>query len=492
MAKAGKTHEFTGYVATWCVCDHTRKYGTVTVPFEVANEFIVATPYTALTGRGEQRGIVESHCKKIEKEMTEGTYTPTGVSAGMRKKHHPNLKIEPDGMFVLIVDTNDPLAQTDGGHRYEALGRMLKKFTQKAADMTDPEEKAKFTRWVEQIKKTDVTITIYFDGNPQQDFINLQAGRTPDAAHMLSLKMRSDADPVMKLAFDTACVLHQTQGGFQNQIRFDSRGTLPLPISTLCSKGSSDIGTSLIGLARIALNKGGVKQDTLAGYCNLVYNILDGKAKELLEYGKLLTPMAKEGTKGSSTMLIGISTCLAYRVLLAGKTVEESLELLVKAAKATLDNNVKGNLSGPAKRQYLGAFARKYLGDLSVEMHDGLPKDLVTILSCSTFSAIPLPKVVKPPKGAAKPEASTEKPAVEEAEKATEKPAGAKPGKKTAKGVAAKPAKATTPDKSTPPETAKPSTTSRPKKPTTTATAAPPVAANDGEEKMPWEQEILG
>lgn len=502
MAKAKKTQTFTGYTSIWRVCDFTRKYGVVTVPFEVAQEFIVPVPYSALSGKGEQRGIVESHKKKLKKEMANGTFTPCAISAGLRKKQIPNLSIDDDGVFTLVVDTDDPLPLTDGGHRTEGMTELLKEFTQKAKDMTDADEKAKFTRWAQQIKECCVTIIIYFDGNTQSDFLNLQAGRTPDAAHMLSLKMQSDDNPSMKMAFDTARILHQTDGAFKNQIRFDSRGSLPLPISTLCSKGSSDIGTSLIGLARIALHKGGVKQDTLAGYCNLVYGMLEAKGKELLEYGKLLTPMGKEGTKGSSTMLIGISTCLAYRVLIAEKSVEESLELLVKVAKTTLDNNVKGNLSGPAKREYLGGFARKYFSDLKVEMHDGLPKDLLTILSCSTFSAIALPKAAKASKAAAQTPAPTpETPVVPEQSKpVTPEPevSTGKPGKKSGKGAAKENVTtvATVSEQTVSPVQT-PASGSRAKKPTANAAkaaaAAPqPKPAAVEEEKMPWEVEILG
>jgi len=101
-----------------------------------------------------------------------------------------------------------------------------------------------------------VTVTVYFDGDPAQDFVRLQQGRPVDSAHLFSLKVQQQmlGDAAVQAGFQVARLLHKQEGSpLRNLLRFDSRVRLPLPVSTVCSTGASDLGTSLVGLGRIGL-----------------------------------------------------------------------------------------------------------------------------------------------------------------------------------------------------------------------------------------------
>lgn len=399
----------TGSYTKWTLFDVTRSYGTVqSLPFSEASELIMAVGYNGQTGKGQQRELVAAHVRTIEAEMEAGTFTPTPVSAALEKRHAQNLKLNDDGTFSLTVDSRDPLLHTDGGHRFAALTKVVKKLREKL-EAGAGKEKEKFERWLAQAESLPMTVTVYFDGNPAKDFVNLQAGRAVDRSHILAMSIQAKmvADPASKLAFAVAKLLHNHESSpFRDYIKFDSRGSKPLPISTLCAKGASDIATSLIGLAKVGLaDDEGCEASKLANVVTSAYKALqaaeevvkrDGDAG-VLEYGKVLTPMSNEGTKGSSTMLVGLSTCLAYRMSVNGNTIpdDDDLDALVAAAYLTLDVQVKNNFSGPYKRTMLGTFAKEFFLKTDVPKHDDIPVELLRTLSCSAFGVSPLPKVKK-------------------------------------------------------------------------------------------------
>lgn len=405
--------KLSGEFTRWTMFDFSRTYGTVqNLPYSEATEYIMAVRYNGTTGKGQQRELVAAHAKKLKAEMECGTFTPTNVSANCNKRHHGKLALDDaTGRFVLEVDSDDPLIHSDGGHRYEAIGMVvadLEDQIEKAGD--NPEKVEKLKRWLEQAKRLPVTVTVYFDGDPQKDFLNLQLGRPVDAAQMLSMKLqhRMADEPELKLAFEVAKVLAKQPGSpYANSIRFDSRGSAALPISTLCSRGKSDLGTSLVGLGSVGMSADGDKSpEWLAGKIVTAFDAIKADAPDLLEYGKVLTPLCNSGGKGSATMLIGLGTCLAYRMVALGRAdvSADDLEKLVEAAKLTLDEKVNGSFSAQDKRKLLGEFAKVFFSDLTVDKHAGLPVGLLKSLSASTFAVPPLPKEPKPkPKPAPKP-----------------------------------------------------------------------------------------
>lgn len=385
--------KISGNYHVWSLLGHERGFADVTLTYKEAVEYIMPVRYNALTGRGEQRELFEAHVRKLRKEMEDGNYTPTQISAGLRKSHLASLVRQEDGTFELTVDSGDPLPQTDGGHRYEALSRIEKSVRESLKK--DPEN-VELNERLDEILTLPIGVRIYFDGSPQRDFINLQAGRTVDAAHMLSMRIQQRVidDPAFKIAFDVAKILLKADDSpFKGQIRLDSRGINPLPISTLCSKGASDLGTSLVGLAKIGLfaNK---KADWLANIIIDVYRAIATKCPAVLEGGKVLTTIANGGSKGSATMLVGVAVCAAYRLVKLGREwdQEEDANRLCQSVAYALYERVNGRFSGPDKRKLLGDFAKDYFHDCCSGRHDGLPVELLRLLSPSAFGASPLPK----------------------------------------------------------------------------------------------------
>lgn len=398
----------TGTMHTWKMFGHARKFAEVTLSYVEAALLFMPVRYSALSGKGEQREINENHARKLQREMEQGNYTPVPVSVGLTKKHKEKLT-ETGNQFTLVVHEDDPLNQTDGSHRFEAIDRLLRHLEEELKNHPEPKEgqpvserRSELLAQAEEIRSLPIMATIYFDGDLQSDFINFQSGRSVDSAHMFSLKIQKKMmdDPALKLAFDIARHLVKKEDSpFCNLIRFDSRGLAPLPISTLCSRSSSDIATSFVGLARVGLSAEKARDALWLANCVIqAYKALVKDAPDVLIAGKILTPVSEGGTKGSATMLIGLATCLANRMLMLGHDLPdaEDLKHLVEAAKEKLDEPMAGNFSGPFKRQSLREFALRFFEDVRVgEHHNGLPKALLTTLSCSTFATEALPKVPK-------------------------------------------------------------------------------------------------
>ncbi len=405
------TGTLTGSWTNWVLCNHGRKYGTVqNIPFEQANELIMAHGYNGQTGKGQQRAIVESHAKKIKQEMRAGNFTPTPISAALEKRHLELLTLNDDGTFSLTVNSKDPLLQTDGGHRFEALKLLSVELAETLAKEKDEGEIAVLSRWLKEIKALPITVTVYFDGNAAKDFVNLQAGRAVDASHLKSLSIQAgvSVNPAIKMAHQIARELHGLPGSlFLKSIKFDSRGTLPLPISTLTASGSSDLGTSLVGVAKVGLaaNKSAASLAKIVVEAHKALSALDASQEGddgILSVDKVLTPVENDGSKGSSTMLVGVGVCLAHRVLCQGReTVSaDDVERLKRAAQETLNKKVGGGFSGPQKRKYLGQFAKAFFADVETPKHQGIPTSLLKVVSCSAFGVEALPKEVKSPKPA--------------------------------------------------------------------------------------------
>jgi hypothetical protein len=393
------TRIFSGPVHRWEVFDHVRLFSEITLPFWEAREYLMPVLYNAMTGRGQQREVSPAHIRKIRRAMSEGSFTPTPASANLSPNHRKRLQIE-QGRFTLEVDSGDPLLQTDAGHRFEVLSAFLRDLQQQLAAATDEDKKTKLQRWIQQVRQAPITVTIYLDGDPQLDFLHLQLGKTVDSAHMLSLRLQQQAvgDPVVATAFEVARRLNKHEDSpWRGEIRFDSRGKARLPITTLCARGSSDIATSLVGLARVGVAFGVTDANQLAGllvdiYCELVNHFGSDEDGPMVA-GKPLAGLSAGGKKGQATMLVGVATCMAYRVLASSRQSLESNDIMrmVAAVEQTLNFPVAGNFSGPLKRATLGKFARQLYQDRDESTQNGVPLKLIDILSASTFNLTRLP-----------------------------------------------------------------------------------------------------
>jgi hypothetical protein len=411
-----------GTVRVWGLTESKREYINVSTTYGEARLLFKSDPYSALSGKGEQRGIVENHAKRLRREMEAGTFTPCSFHVGVRKNQLKNVQYEEvDGLRTATVplDGLETLPLTNGGHRFQALNwirdeaeKAVKDAKAVEAKATTDEAKAEAANavvaaeaFLELVDNQPIEAMVLLNGSTQDDFINLQYGKPVDQAHMLSLKIargqtNPKSTPFLKLAFSIAKALNggDANSPFYRQIRFDSRGFAALPISTLCPKGASDLSCSLTGLAKVGQGSKPAKSaEWLADVVNITYKILADKAPELIKEGKVLTP-PPNGTKGSATLLIGVAVALAYRMMFLNedKVSDRTKGVLVDAAKETLDNDVNGNFSGPAKRGLIGAFVKEFFSDLTnIEKHEGVPLELVKTISSSAYDVSPLPKAKK-------------------------------------------------------------------------------------------------
>lgn len=378
-----------GDVQKWVFSCHTRTFAQVVLPYKDVELYIVPTVFDANSGKGEQRVQLERHAKEIAKAIQEGTYTPTPIAANLRRHHSPEIS---KGKFKLQVEVEKPLAQTDGGHRCGSIRILINERNDKLRS-AEGEEAEKLRTEIEQLENLPIAVTLYFDGDSQQDFLNLQKGKTVDKAHEFSLSLRKDKnEPAYLHAFEAAKYLgRQKESPYHNCVRVDSKGLTGYPISTYCAKGSSDLATSLVGAAKVAQKKGPTFTAMAVIKC---FDALEAHASHLLEANKPLTSVQNAGTRGSATMLLGLTTCLIYRMNHLGHDVphEEDLERLIYAAKKTMNVLIDKNLSVGIKRKLIGEFAKVFFSDLEVEKHEGVPMELVRTLSASTFSLSRLPK----------------------------------------------------------------------------------------------------
>lgn len=379
--------------------ENARRFFMVVLPFGEASRAFKAYIYDDRKGTGEQRSEIESHVKALKKSMAADTYTPTPVSVGVYPRHFQDRQ-EKDGFVAFAVEEKDPLPLTDGQQRFAALKRM------KEEAVADGD-----TGLAARIDGLPIVATVHLGGDTQRDFINLQLGKNIDGALLRSLKVRQEMFPVktreaVKLAHAIARSLQEDNlSPFAKTVRFDTRGCYPLPVTTVAPTGSSDLSTSLVGLAKVALETGLLKCDAkrLASLVVDCVQTLRKQSPELLADGMLLCP-PPEGGKGSSTLLVGLGVCMAHRLAATGRSKVEDgdREALVHAAKAAFDGMVEGNMSAQFKRQLMGKFASEFFGDLEVEMHQNVPLDLVHTLSGPAFDASPLPKRKAAPRGRSK------------------------------------------------------------------------------------------
>lgn len=364
-----------------------REWISVNIPFSEARQVFKPEQYSADTGEGEQRGLVEGNVKVIRAAVDNKDFTPCSVGVGLRPDQQKYVKRTEDGKAIVEIPDAVTLPVLDGGHRLEVFERLL----------TDGKQ---------EVLGWDVPVMLHLNGDPKRDFLNLQKGRPVDKAHMQSLQVQTNLLPEkhaasISLAYKLAKALSADKDSpFYNQMRFDTRGASGIPVSSFTSKNASDLATSLVGAAKILQ----LAQKNESWYVSVLleaFKAIKAFAPETTDLGKMLCP-PPSGTKGSATMIIGVANMYAYRLMLTGKEPSDKLELaaLVKAVKLTMAQSVRGTFSGPVKRKTMQDFADKLFADAvkSADTCQGVPAALVTLLSVSTFN---LPKPAKKPRGQA-------------------------------------------------------------------------------------------
>jgi hypothetical protein len=373
-----------------------RRFLSVVLPFETAIGILKWTPYSAKTGKGEQREIVQSHARELKRAMARGEYTPVPLHAGLRPEHRAWLR-EEGGAGTVTVPEKQRLPLVDGGHRLYAMD-MLRDDAREAVEnaTTDPERRAARAE-VDRINALPVPLTLLLDGDLRDDFVNLQKGKPVDRSHLLSLTVqKQDVDKDLALAYQVGNVLGRDGASpFKNVIRFDTTQKGALPISCLLAKGASDRSSSLRGLARVGLQLVGeaVQPEELAYFVTATYDALNERAPDLLESDMLLAEPV-HGKRGPATVLVGLATALAYRVLASGrrKVNKKDLGRLVDAARAQFDQPLYRYFNANMKRELLGAFVKEFFEDRDVEKHDDVPLGLLGVIVPSAYGLDPLPK----------------------------------------------------------------------------------------------------
>lgn len=384
------------YEFGFCDPEDTRKYVVATLPFRSANKYFKPRRYEALTGEGEQREIHQRHAVTLKKAMIENKFTPAAASVALTESQQAKVVYEdredeafegrPFRYARIKIEDGDTVPLIDAGHRMMALEMILA-----AGD--------------ERANIQPITVMILLNSNAKLDFINLQLGRVVDRSHMLSLTVQEEVstskvqNDILKLAMDIAKQAStDKESPFYRQIKFDTRGSAPLPISSIMSKGSSDSSTSLVGGAKIAISFG-ADADWMA--CNLTntFLLLQEKAPNLLKPGMVLCP-PPDGKKGGATMIVGIANIMAYRLLTLKHKIPDDSDIskLIEAVNKALNRTVAGNFAAAKKRELMGNFTQWFLADLDEPEHEGIPINLIKILSTSTFDVSRLPKEPKPKK----------------------------------------------------------------------------------------------
>lgn len=374
----------------WGIQNNNRDYVVTTLPFEVANKYFDSIPFNAESGNGEQRTSVESHVKKLKKEIMNGRYTPTAFGANLTKKHLNGVTESDCGNISISVSEKYPLRQTDGAHRFQALRAILVE----AKELHDE-------GLTEAINGLPITTLIYLgEVDAQQDFINLQSGKTVDSNMLTVLKIQKNQYPeklieLLNNSLEVCHALNELENSpWETFIKFDTIGVATLKFTSLASKGGGDGASSTVGMMRV-LRAGAAAASpfcdgdlpTIAAATIVTCaNYLIANRSKACQSGYLLCPPPSGGA-GSSTLLIGVATALAYKMVTSGKSEigQDDLHAVKVAVEASLGMPILGDLSASRKRTLMKGFTQKMFADAEEMCKDGVPDGLLEILGPGSF-----------------------------------------------------------------------------------------------------------
>lgn len=359
-----------GEVQTWTLTpdrSDLREYIIATLPFAAANRVLRPEMFDATTGRGEQRPVAKPHVNKLRAAMLAGRYTPTTAGATVPASLRP-LVVRTGNRVSVPLDEGHPLLLTDFGHRMAAL-RAIRETEPSLASLVDA---------------VPVTTLIYLDGDPQSDFINLQAGKPVDGNHLASLRASRGeigADEAKALAIAKALNTN-TRSPFYSHIRFPGRTSVAsLPYKSIAEKGGSALATSLVGLAKVAPPHWGV-DETVSFFID-VCAVLRSRVPHLTEYGQPLAA-PPDMNVASATLTIGVATLVAFRLYKTEAALEsKEAERIARSASEVFA--VQDYSSAQAKRSLMGRFASHYLSDIG-DNREGIPISLIALLKPSAFN----------------------------------------------------------------------------------------------------------
>jgi hypothetical protein len=373
--------------------------------------------FSGTTGRGEQRNLVPSQVTKLNKALKGETYTPTSWSLQLTKKQRERLsETDKHGFQALEINPDDPkdkIPLIDGGHRNEAYTRYREELLEQAmADLEDGAELDE-SEVAELVDSQPVPVIIYLDGDPQEDFLNLNSHLAINKAQMFAIQVKKGVLPnsdSLKHAINTLKEMNndQPKSWLTSLVVFDSSTSrtnkrIPraaMPVTSLVSKGSSDGATSVQGGSKICIH---FDRDVefLAMCYRFVYDLINEHAPELLKPGMMLCPPPL-GTKAGATYIIGLGNMLAYYLCAMEKEHldEDEVKWFLKCVKDNFEGDADGNTGADTKRSTMGTFAQVFFEPYNTlnrePAHQDVPMGLVKILNPG---ALKLDKLPKPAKG---------------------------------------------------------------------------------------------
>lgn len=394
----------TGTAHPFAFAPHSRFFSYQVMPFSEICDLMMVRPFDAGKLTGEQRVQSVAHCRKLLESFTSGQHTPTPMTASVPLEIQPRVRKtqQPDGSwhFSLELEKGERLAHTDGGHRRRTLEdylAYLEGVIEKEQGRPTPDQEV-ITRaevLMEDIAALQFPVLIYLDGNPQEHFLDLQRGKSVDRTTLLVMETASDHfdDPAYKTAIAIAQALHRDRKcePFFGQIRFDSAGNAAIKLATLMARGSSDLSTSLIGLAKVGEFLNTPPQKLAAGITR-VFECVNKRYSGLLERGRVLTTIANNGTMAASTMWVGLGILVAYAA--SQSSLDDAAKELAEVCYETLSEvQISGSFSSADKRIFMGRLAQRFFSAMALDrLHEGVPVDLVRTLSATAFRVSKLKK----------------------------------------------------------------------------------------------------
>lgn len=392
--KTVKADEMHGIEWTWTLGGSAIKYFIIQATYGKIRKYFRPLQYDAKTGKGVQRKLIDKWVKKIKRDMSKGRYSPTVAYATVEQVHHDRKIIQIHHRKVKFTgDINYPVSLTDSQHRFAAM----------------EEIRAESTKMQWLIDAQPIIVQVNLNTDPVEDFLNYQKGRPTDKTHVLSMKItkgmvEDNKKEIYQNSLKIAeCLNDDPKSPFYNNIKLETNGTGLIPLNSIMGENASDLSTSLIAGGRIIqLTKMSV-EDITQSIIN-AYDLLVKNSPNLFEQHKLLCLPAKgQGTKGAATIIIGVGCLAAYAQYLFGHEDffenDDDVAEFLDCCEEVFERNANNNLSGPSKRQIMGEFARALFKNTSEDIcWDGIPKELLTLISTSAYNAKALPKTKNAPR----------------------------------------------------------------------------------------------
>lgn len=392
--KAVKADEMHGIEWTWTLGNNPIKFFIIQSTYGKIRKYFKPLQYDAKTGKGVQRKLIDKWVKKIKGDMSKGKYSPTIAYATIEQIHHDLNIVKIHHRKVKFTgDINHPVSLTDSQHRFAAMELIRAESTK--------------MQWL--IDAQPIIIQVNLNTDPVEDFLNYQKGRPTDKTHVLSMKItkgmvEDNKKQIYQDALSIAeCLNNDPKSPFHNNIMLETGGTGRIPLKSIMGENASDLSTSLLAGGRlIQLTKCSVEDITQA-IIN-AYDLLVKNSPHLFEQDKLLCLPAKgKGTKGAATILVGIGCLAIYAQYLFGHEDffenDDDVAEFLDCCEEVFERNANNNLSGPAKRQIMGEFARAlFKNSLDDICWDGIPKELLTLIGTSAYNAKAMPKTKNAPR----------------------------------------------------------------------------------------------